>query len=94
VEELAVHVYGDAGWRSVAHIRQAIGLMTLPEGWALRLGPAGVEKLVRCLPPEIFKARGRLRRNRISKKTLLGIRRHHLIRRGVFVVFKGNTGHP
>jgi hypothetical protein len=75
IEQLAVYVYGDSGWRSIAHIRGAIGRMTLPEGWAQHPGDAGVSGLERCLPPEIFKARARRwqrGRNRISKKTLIG----------------------
>jgi hypothetical protein len=73
VEELAMHVYGDAGWRSMAHTQRAIKLMALPEGWAQRRGPGGaVLKLVRIPPPEVRKAYGKLIRNRIKRKTLMG----------------------
>jgi hypothetical protein len=46
VEELAVHVYGDATAHSRFRIRRTVETMTLPKGWGQQLGRIACDDVI------------------------------------------------
>jgi hypothetical protein len=48
VEELAVHIYGDANWMHQWCIRRTLRTMRLPEGWGILFSDGLITRLTRC----------------------------------------------